>query len=169
MDTKHIRFGFVCRNASFVTADMLPSLHVKSMECALTGDKQFVVFTVEKPIRACDVVKAVEEFNANGTVPVTLEKFNDSEDMIVVFEKGQRYLQHPFYSVIQEAKNSDQPQIWEWTSDGVPESMRSKRVAGDLVSDLVEDSILPSAPKRDRSKVDGVSFLFWWIGFYYHA
>ncbi len=162
MDSKRIRFGLVCRNTSFITADMLPSLRVRSLECALLAEKQFVVFTVEKPIKACDVLKSIDEFNGSATEPLTLEKFNeDDESMIVLFEKGQRFLQHPFYAAIQEVRDSsstsggEEPKIWEWTADGVPDSSRhhhnSKRVVGELASDLVEDSILPSAPKRARA------------------
>jgi hypothetical protein len=85
-----------------------------------------------------------------------LEKFQESEDLIVTFEKGQRFLQHPFYAVIQEVKKmpvgeGETPKIWEWTVNGIPESLRHKRVVGELSSDLVDDSIFPSAPKRDRS------------------
>jgi hypothetical protein len=163
MDTKRIRFGFVCRNASFVTADMLSPVRVRSMECALSADgRQFVVFTVEKPIRACDVLKAVDAFNAEASDPITLEKFDGSDDMIVTFEKGQRYMQHPFYAVIQETKDQsvtegcEASKVWEWSADGIPESMRHKRVAGELVSDLVEDSIVPSASKRERGAVKAV-------------
>ena len=157
MESKRIRFGFVCSNANPFSYEMLPSLRMRSMECALSGDKQFVVFTVEKPVKACDVLKAIEGFNSGaGESALNLEKFQDSEDFIVTFEKGQRFLQHPFYSVIQEVKKApvvegEAQRIWEWSIDGIPESMRHKRVAGELSSDLVEDSIVPSAPKRDRT------------------
>jgi hypothetical protein len=84
--------------------------------------------------------------------------------MIVTFEKGQRFMQHPFYVVIQEAKKvpiveGESPIVWEWTVDGIPESMRHKRVAGELLSDLVDDSIFPSSNKRERnSKESEVGF-----------
>lgn len=166
MESKRIRFGFVCGNANPVTSDALASIRVRSMEGALCESKQYVVFTVEKPMKACDVLKALEVFNANTgeETAVALEKFKDSDDMIVTFEKGQRFLQHPFYVVIREAKKvpiaeGESPIVWEWTVDGIPESMRHKRVAGELLSDLVDDSIFPSSQKRERnSKVSEVRF-----------
>ena len=161
MDSKRIRFGFVCSSATPLTIEMLSSLHVRSMECALSGEHQFVIFTVEKPMKGVDVLKAITDFNA-GCVEgaLKLEKFQESEDLIVTFEKGQRFLQHPFYALIQEVKKmpvgeGETPKIWQWTVDGIPESLRHKRVVGELSSDLVDDSIFPSAPKRDRiSKAD---------------
>jgi hypothetical protein len=165
MESKRIRFGFVCGNANPVTSDALACIRVRSMEGALCESKQYVIFTVEKPMKACDVLKALDEFNANaGEAAVNLEKFKDSEDMIVTFEKGQRFMQHPFYVVIQEAKKvpiveGESPIVWEWTVDGIPESMRHKRVAGELLSDLVDDSIFPSSNKRERnSKESEVGF-----------
>ena len=158
MESKRIRFGFVCSNANPFSSEMLPSLRMRSMECAISGEKQFVVFTVEKPVKACDVLRAIEGFNSGAGVesPLNLEKFQDSEDFIVTFEKGQRFLQHPFYSVIQEVRRApsvegEARRIWEWSVDGIPESVRHKRVAGELSSDLVDDSIFPAAPKRDRA------------------
>lgn len=164
MDTKRTRFGFVCGNTSFVTADMLPSLRVKSMECVLTANKkQFVVFTVEKPVRASDVLKSIEGFNSSSSTPLTLEKFNEDDVcMIVTFEKGQRFMQHPFYSIVQEVKedSSNDPEmraskVWEWTAtfnNSMPSaSKQKKRVVDELASDLVEDAILPSASKRERN------------------
>ena len=154
MESKRIRFGFVCSNATPFSSDMLPSLAMRSMECVLSGEKQFVVFTVEKPIRMCDVLRAIEAFNSGaGEAALKLVRFQESADLIVTFEKGQRFMQHPFYVVIQEAKKAPvvegEPQrIWEWSVDGIPESVRHKRVAGELTSDLVGDAILPSAPKR---------------------
>lgn len=167
MDSKRIRFGFICRNASFVTADMLAPVRVRGMECALSDEgKQYVMFTAEKPTRARDVLKAVDEFNAEATDPLSVEKFDGCDDMIVTFEKGQMYMQHPFYIAIQEVKDQsvseggDAPsssKVWQWTADGIPDSMRHKRVAGDLVSDLVEDAILPSAPKREPKRAKAVA------------
>jgi hypothetical protein len=161
MDSKRIRFGFVCSSATPFTIEMLSSLRVRSMECALSGERQFVIFTVEKPMKGVDVLKAITDFNAGCEGgALNLEKFQESEDLIVTFEKGQRFLQHPFYAVIQEVKKmpvgeGETPKIWEWTVDGIPESLRHKRVVGELSSDLVDDSIFPSAPKRDRnSKAD---------------
>jgi len=161
MDTKRIRFGFVCENTtSFFAADTLPSLHIKTIECALSNDKQYVIFTVESPIRASDVLKAVDVFNATPDVsPLTLVKFMDG-DIIITFEKGQRFLQHPFYAVIHEAKCLSQneadgepsppPRVWEWSFDGVPVSHRYKRMSGELASALVQDSISPSSVKRAK-------------------
>ena len=157
MESKRIRFGFVCSNANPFSSDMLPLLRMRSMECAFSGDKQFVVFTVEKPVKACDVLRVIEGFNSSaGEAALSLEKFQDSEDFIVTFEKGQRFLQHPFYAVIQAVKKvpsveGEAQRIWEWSIDGIPESVRHKRVAGELSSDLVDDSIFPAAPKRDRT------------------
>ena len=154
MESKRIRLGFVCSNANPFSSDMLPSLSMRSMECVLLGEKQYVIFTVEKPVRVCDVLKAIEGFNSGaGELALKLEKFQDNEELIVKFEKGQRFMQHPFYTLIQEAKKipvvEGEPQrIWEWGVDGIPGSVRHKRVAGELTSDLVEDSILPSDPKR---------------------
>lgn len=164
MDSKRIRFGFVCGHTNFVNAEMLPSIRIQSMECALASNgKQYVVFTVSKPMKACDVLKSIHEFNEKATEPLVLEPFKVdgmAEDasglMIVTFEKGQRFLQHPFYAIIQELKiqdgreSSSSPKVWEWTADGMPVSSRHKRVVGELVSDLVQDAILPSAPKRGR-------------------
>ena len=163
MDSKRIRFGFVCSNASPFTVEILSSLRVRSIECALSGERQFVIFTAEKPMKGVDVLKAITDFNAECGEErmVNLETFQDSKDLIVTFEKGQRFLQHPFYAVIQEAKKApvgegEAPKSWEWTHDGIPESLRHKRAVGELSSDLVDDSIFPSAPKRDRiSKADG--------------
>ena len=164
MDSKRIRFGFVCSSATPFTIEMLSSLHVRSMECALSGERQFVIFTVEKPMKGVDVLKAITAECGEGAL--NLEKFQESEDLIVTFEKGQRFLQHPFYAVIQEVKKmpvgeGETPKIWEWTVDGIPESLRHKRVVGELSSDLVDESIFPSAPKRDRnSKADTTEVSF---------
>jgi hypothetical protein len=166
MDSKRIRFGFVCRNASFVTADMLAPLCVRGMECALSAEgRQYVMFTTEKPTRARDVLKVVDAFNAEAAAPLSIEKFDGCDDMIVTFEKGQLFMQHPFYTAIKEIKDqsvseggdASSSKVWEWTADGIPDSMRHKRVAGELVSDLVDDAILPSAPKRERKRVKAVA------------
>ena len=63
MDSKRIRFGFVCSNASPFTVEILSSLRVRSIECALSGERQFVIFTVEKPMKGVDVLKAITDFN----------------------------------------------------------------------------------------------------------
>ena len=152
MDTKRIRFGFVCSNATPpITLDTLAPLVPRSVECALLGEKQFVVFTVDKSARACDILAAVTGLG------LELEKFEGCDELIVTFEKGQRYLQHPFYRLVQgvrqeDAANSvvDAPQrFWQWVSDGT-EPVKRKRLAGELASDLVDEAITPSAPKREH-------------------
>jgi hypothetical protein len=134
----------------------------------MSGGKQYVVLTVEKAVRASDVLHSVAAFNTNvadEAARLCLEQFGDCQDMIVTFEKGQRYLQHPFYLIVQGVKSSvgveGEPQMfWEWTSDGKSEPVKRKRVTGELLSDLVEDSINPSAPKRERgSKSDTVEVI----------
>ena len=166
MDTKRIRFGFMCNNSNFFAADTLPSLRVRTIECALSNGKQFVVFTVEIPIKASDVLKAVELFNAEqNESPLTLENFMDGGDIIITFEKGQRFLQHPFYAVIHEAKRISQniavvaadgdiipppPLVSEWSFDGIPVSHRYKRMSGELASAFVEEAISPSSVKRTK-------------------
>jgi hypothetical protein len=146
MDTKRIRFGFMCSNATPVTSEMLCSVGVRSVECALNGEKQFVVITMDKPMRASDVLSSLKD-------GLCLEKFENCDDLIVTFEKGQRYLQHPFYVVVQGVKSAATEddatlRYWQWVSDGEP--VKRKRVVGELLSDLVEESINPSAPKRER-------------------
>ena len=130
---------------------------------AMSGGKQYVVLTVDKAVRASDVLHSVAAFNTNvadEAARLNLEQFGDSQDLIVTFEKGQRYLQHPFFLIFQGVKSSvrveGEPQtFWEWTSDGKSEPMKRKRVTGELISDLVEDAINPSASKRERgSKTD---------------
>lgn len=173
MDTKRIRFGFVCSTTTPpVTSEMLCSIGIRSMECALHEDKQFVVFTVDKPTRASDVLSSLQD-------GFCLEKFDGCDDLIVTFEKGQRYLQHPFYVVVQGVKSAAveddaSPRYWQWISDGEP--VKRKRVVGELASDLVEESINPSATKRERvgykqSEVFVIYFFamrlsltWWWQG-----
>ena len=185
MDTKRIRFGFLLRDKKgFFAADTLPSLRIRTIECALSADgRQFVVLTVENPIKASDVLKAVEMFNtsipnksAEEVVVVTeeeeeksalkIEKFMEC-DIIVTFEKGQRFLQHPFYAVINEAKTCLIPSVillnegevspskayWEWSFDGAPVSHRYKRMSGELASAFVEDAISPSSAKRVKGNI----------------
>lgn len=153
MDSKRIRFGFVCSNEKIVSSDMLPALAVKSMECALLDGRQFVVFTVDKSIKVSDVMDAMKEYNSNAEEQLKLETF-DGCDSIITFEKGPRYLHHPFYAVIHEAKNSvgvEPQRFWEWTADGVSDTKKCKRVVSELVSELVDESITPSAEKRERT------------------
>jgi hypothetical protein len=85
-----------------------------------------------------------------------LEKFDGCEDLIITFEKGQQYVHHPFYVVIQgvTSGSSDEdatPRFWQWESDGSP--VKRKRVASELASDLVEDAIIPSALKREHGPI----------------
>ena len=167
MDTKRIRFGFLCSDAtSPVTSDMLPSIGLRSLECAMFEGKQYVMLTVDKAVRASDVLHSVAAFNTNvadEAARLNLEQFGDSQDLIVTFEKGQRYLQHPFFLIFQGVKSlvGIEPQMfWEWTSDGKSEPMKRKRATGELISDLVEDAINPSASKRERgSKTDTVEVI----------
>ena len=158
MDTKRMRYGFVCSNATGpLKADMFPSLVVRSIEAALSGERLFVVLAVEKAVKAQDVLSAVSNFNASAgeDAKICLEKFEDCQDTIITFDKGQLYLQHPFYVIVQGIRSSarvegEPPRFWEWTSDSTQLKKR-KRVAEELDSDLVVESISPSAPKRERS------------------
>jgi hypothetical protein len=153
MDSKRIRFGFVCSNAKIVSSEMLPALTVKSIECAVLDGRQFVVFTVDKSIKVSDVIVSMNEYNSKAEEQLKLETF-DGCDSIITFEKGPRYLHHPFYAVIHEAKNSvgvEPQRFWEWTADGVSDSRKCKRVVSELASELVDESITPSAEKRERT------------------
>jgi hypothetical protein len=59
MDTKRIRFGFLCSSGTSVTSEMLVSIGLRSMECALSGDKQYVIITVSKSMKGNDVMAAL--------------------------------------------------------------------------------------------------------------
>jgi hypothetical protein len=166
MDTKRIRFGFVCSNALPVTLEMLGPLGPRSVEYALVGEKQHIVLTVDKSMRASNILDAVR------SIGLELEKFEGCDDFIVTFEKGQRFLAHPFYRLVQTVRQEDAvvnndmdaaQRFWQWVSDGTTEPVKRKRLAGELASDLVEDAITPSAPKREhgsvKSKVVSLSFV----------
>ncbi len=133
-----------------VTSDMLLSIGLRSMECALYEDKQYVIMTVSKSMKGSDVMAALVDAG------LCLEKFDGFDDLILTFEKGQQYVHHPFYAVMQGVKSGSSsedatPRFWQWESDGSPS--KRKRVASELASDLVEDAIIPSAPKREHGPI----------------
>jgi hypothetical protein len=129
------------------------------------------VFTVDKAVRASDVLKSIEMHNSTASEPLSIEKFNENDECaIVTFEKGQRFLQHPFYAVMREVEEEEEnaggsaeggdsdptqssgtKKYCKWTADGATTDSRvKKRVFGELASDLVQDSILPTLTKRSR-------------------
>jgi len=155
--SKRIRFGMVYEGArpAMDSSGFLKELGVVDAEGAEKDGQQFILFTVLKPRRTCEVQQAVDAYNSGSSEGIRLVQFGGEQQEVVTFERGHKFQLHPIYQTIRVADAAKDGSFWAWSSSGVAGDVNNKkrrRVINELESDLVEASIAPSAPKRASGK-----------------
>jgi hypothetical protein len=151
MAAKRIRFGIVFEGTLPALEDghFLGGLGIVEAEGCTKDGNHFMLITVGRPRKTIDVEQAIKLFNSSAPEAAITPVSFQGGPFVVTFERGHKFQLHPIYQTIQSANQSGDSAYWTW---GLIEGKKRRRVMSELESDLVEASILPTAPKRASGK-----------------